>query len=113
MEKLTNEQIEAKATDLSKAKGNTVTPIVITVNDEQIIGYFQEPEYDVLMYVTDAYLNKEISKAAEAVIKNALIQEESDPRILSSERKNAKIKASFATASLKLVMPFVDEYKKK
>ncbi len=112
--KLTPDQIEAKAKELSEKLSNKVTPIVLTAADgEQIVGYLQEPEYDVLMYVTDAYLEKQISKAAEATLKNCLIVEESNPRINSEKRSDAKIKASFANACMKLVTPYVDEYKKK
>ena len=114
MEKLTNDQIEAKAAELSTSKGNEVTPIVFTTDKgEQIIGYFQTPEYDILMYATDCYIAKEISKAAEATLRNCLIAEESDPRITSTSRNDAKIKASFANACMKMITPYVDEYKKK
>lgn len=112
--KLTLEQIEAKAKQLSEKLNNKVTPIVFTAdNGEQIVGYCQEPEYDIMMYVTDAYLAKEMSKAAEATLKNCLIIEESNPRITSDKRSDARIKASFVNACLKLVTPYVDEYKKK
>lgn len=114
MEKLTIEQIDAKAAELSEKFKNKVTPIVFTdSNGDQAIGYFQEPEYDVLMHATDCYIAKEISKAAEATVKNCLIIEESDPRISSTSRTDAKIKASFVNASLKLVISYADEYKKK
>jgi len=111
---LSQEQIQTKADELSAKFGNTVTPIVFNISEtDQVIGYCQEPEYDVLMYATDCYLSKEISKASEATLKNCLIVEESDPRILSNDRKNARIKASFTSAVTKLIIPFVDDYKKK
>jgi Fe2+ transport system protein B len=114
MSKLTEKQIESKAKELSDKLKNKVTPIVITdAEGNQIIGYFQEPSYDVIMYATDAYIEKQISKAAEATLRDCLIAEESDARITSTLRSDAKIKASFTNACLKFVSPFVDEYKKK
>lgn len=114
MSKFSNEEIQAKADELSAKFGNTVTPIVFNVSDDdQVIGYCQEPEYDVLMYATDCYLSREVSKAVEACLKNCLIVEESDSRILSTERKHARIRASFTNAVTKLIIPFADEYKKK
>lgn len=110
---LSLEQIEEKAKELSVKLNNKVTPVVMTADGEQIVGYFQEPEYDVLMYVTDAYLEKQMSKAAEATLKNCLIVDESHPRITSELRKDAKVKASFVNACMKLMTPYVDEYKKK
>lgn len=114
MEKLTTEQIEAKAAELSVEFGNTVTPIVFISDDgSQVVGYCQEPEYDIMMYATDAYMGKEMSKLAEAAVKNCLIVKDSDPRILSTKRCDGKIRASFASACLKLVTPYIDQYKKK
>lgn len=106
--------VDKKASELSEKLGNKVTPIVITIDDgSKVVGYFQEPKYDVLMYVTDCYIEKKLSLAAEATVKDSLIVEESDKRITSDLRKDAKIKASFTNAVLKLVAPFADEYKKK
>jgi len=114
MKKLTEKQIEDKAIALSKQYDNKVTPIVITDEEgAQVIGYLQQPSYNVLMYVIDAYMDKQVSKAAETTLQDCLLREESDPRILSESRKDAKIKASFASACMKLVTPLVDEYKKK
>lgn len=112
--KLTIEQIETKAKELSEKFNNKVTPIVFTTEDgEQIVGYCQDPEYDIMMYTTDAYIAKEMSKAAEATFKNCLIVEDSNPRIISDKRMDARVKASFVNACLKIVSSYVDEYKKK
>ena len=113
MEILTQEQIEAKASELSIKFDNKVTPVYFTDDDEQVIGYFQEPSYDIRMYVTDMYIAETLSKAYEAAINDSLIKEESSPRITSSLRKDAKIKASFTNAMGKMLAPLVDEYKKK
>lgn len=111
--KLTKKQIDDKAAELSKKLDNKVTPMVIFIeNDEQVVGYFQEPQYDTIMYFVDAYQNKEISKAGDYALKDCLIKEDSDPRIHSDERKHSRIKASFAYACTKFLAPHLEEYKK-
>ena len=110
---LTMEEIEAKAKDLSEQYKNTVTPIVVMMDGEQVVGYFQEPEYDILMYAVDCYVEKKISLSAEATFKNCFLAAESDQRIIKEERRYAKLKASFTNSCLKMVVPYVDEYKKK
>ncbi len=111
MKTLTKTQIDAKASELSKKFDNKVTPMVIEANGEQIIGYFQEPSYDTIMYFIDAYHNKEISKAGDAAMRDCLITEESDPRIASTERKNSRIRASFSYACVTFLSPHADAYK--
>lgn len=114
MENLSQEQIEEKAAELSSKYDNKVTPIVMTDDGgNQIVGYFQEPSYDVRMYLTDCYVNKELSKAYEAALRDTLIVEDSNVRILSSSRKDAKIRASFVIGISKMLAPMLDEYKKK
>lgn len=110
--KLSIEEIEAKCEELSKGTGTKVVPMIVTVDEEQIVGYFQEPSYDTIMYAVDAILNKQASLGNEAAFKDCLLPE-SDPRISSSERKYARIKATFTNGCLKLILPYVDEYKKK
>ncbi len=105
--------VKAKADSLKEAYG-VVTPVVITDDDgTKIIGYMQKPDYDSIMYCTDCILNKQTSLAAEQALKSCLITSESDPRITSSNRQDGYIKAAFTMASLKMVKPYVDEYKKK
>jgi hypothetical protein len=109
--KLTKSEIDLKAAELSVKLDNKVTPTYFETPDgEQIVGYCQEPEYQVLMYVVDMYTSREISKAAEALVTNCLIREESDKRILSDKRKDAKIRSSFTQSVLKLAIPYIDEY---
>ncbi len=110
----TTEEIEAKAAELSKSLSNKVSPVVITDNDgAQVVGYFQEPSYKALRYFVDCYGKGDLGLSLEYTLSDCLIKEESDPRILSEERKDAKIKFSFAQACAKLLAPYVDEYKKK
>ena len=52
--KLSLEQIEEKATELSKKLDCKVTPIVTTDRDgNQIVGYFQEPGYEIQIYAAE------------------------------------------------------------
>ena len=111
--KLTESQIETKAKQLSTDHDCEVPPIVIDANGEQIIGYFLEPSSNIVLFAMDAYYAGNLSEIAEAVIKDCLIEEESSPRINSDKRKDSKVKFSFANACMKLITPFVDEYKKK
>ena len=111
---MTIEEIEKKAKDLSqKLDGEKVTPIVLNHEGEQVIGFFREVSYDIRLAATDAFIDKQTTKAAEWVMQDALIKEESDPRIMSQARKDANIRASFVMQAVKLVAPLVDEYKKK
>ena len=89
-----------RAAELSKEYG-TVTSITINVNDEQVSGFFKEPSYDVLLYINDCILDKQLTKGAEAIVKNCLIPEESDPRIIDTQN-NPRIAASFVIAATKL-----------
>lgn len=116
MEKLTTEEIQSKAAELSKKFDCEVTPISTTDREgNQITGYFKEPEYDVQISSAEwiSGNQKQIGLAGEAIIKNCLITEESSPLILSDERKHAKIKAFFTLACTNMLQPYIDEVKKK
>lgn len=111
--KLTKKQIDDKAAELSKKLDCKVTPMVVNIEGgEQIVGYFQEPQYDTIMYFVDAYQNKELSKAGDYALADCIIKEESDERIYSTARKHSRIKASFAYACTKFLAPYTEEYKK-
>jgi len=113
MEKLTKKQIDAKALELSKKLDCKVTPAIVD-NAEvgQVVGYFQDPSYDTIMYFMDAYQAGQSSKCADYALKDCLLEAESDPRIVSNERKHSRIKASFAYAAIKFITPFTDGYNK-
>ncbi len=111
--KLTEPQIDAKAKQLSKDNDCKVTPIVIDAEGEQVIGYFLEPSAPVMLYALDEYNAGNLSNIAEAVIKDCLIEAESSPRINSDKRKDSRVKMSFASACMRLITPYVEEFKKK
>lgn len=97
----TPEQIQDIVNKMAETYGK-VSPIVINVDDtDQVIGFFREPSYDVLLYTSDCLGNKEMSKGGEALVRYCLIAEESDQRILDKENF-PKIAASFVLASFKL-----------
>lgn len=105
--------VEAKATSLKEVYG-VVTPIIITDDDGvKVVGYFQKPSFDTIMYCTDQILAKQITMAAEQVMKDCLIASESDARINSGLRQDAYLKAAFTMETLKFVKPYTNEYKKK
>lgn len=107
------ESVETKAKSLFEAYGK-VTPIIITDDDgAKVVGYLQKPLYDTIMYCNDQLLNKQTTMAAEQLLKDCLIKEESDLRILSSSRADAGIRAAFVMSALKMIRPYTDEYKKK
>jgi hypothetical protein len=113
MEKLTKKQIDAKALELSKKLDCKVTPAIIdNVDIGQVVGFFQDPSYDTIMYFMDAYQAGQTSKCADYALTDCLLESESDPRIMSNERKHSRIKASFAYAVIKFITPFTDGYNK-
>lgn len=94
---MTNEE---KIAELQPKYGK-VTVIEIDAEGETITGFFKEPSYDVVLYVTDCLGGKETSKGGEALIRYCLIPEASDTRI-TDQQNNPKIAASFVLAAFKL-----------
>jgi hypothetical protein len=114
MEKITQEQIELRAAELKEKEGCEVKPIIYSpVDGEQVIGYLREPSVDVILYLGDTILAGNYSTGKEAALKDMLIVEASNPRILSRERKDARIYASACRDAANFAQPQVNEYKKK
>lgn len=113
MEKLTTEQIEAKAKELSGQLKCKVKPIVFEAEGEQIVGYAQQPQYQVILYCQNAMANEKNDDAMEAVLRDCLLPNESDPRMSSDERGNAMIKATTALSCVEMLTPYLDSIKKK
>lgn len=82
-------------------KYGKMTVIEIEAESETITGFFKDPSYDVILYVTDCISGKEHSKGGEALLRYCLIPEASDPRI-TDQQNNPKIAASFVLAAFKL-----------
>ena len=113
MEKLTTEQIEAKAKELSEREKCEVQPFVFEA-DEQIVGYLKEPTADDILYAGDTYLQGNYSSGKEQLLKSCLIMPESNERILNkTERRNARIYAAACREAGNMFQPYLNEYKKK
>lgn len=116
MTKLSKEEIEAKAAELSKVHKCEVTPIVFTdtKTDEQIVGYLKEVDnYNVLLPAVDKFLSGSMTEGAEIILNYSLIREESSPRILSDDTKDVKIKVGAVMACIPLLKFYSNEYQKK
>lgn len=114
MEKLTTEEIDAKCAELSGKLGVKVKAFVfITDDDEQIVGYLQEPTADAVLYLGDTMMQNNFSTGKEAILKDTLLKEESSPRIESKDRKNSRIYAAACREASNLFAPYLNEYKKK
>jgi len=88
---LTNEEIEGKAEELAKALGiHRVIPIAFIEAGEQIVGYMKEPSRMAKLAVMDKALLGGYS-AAEEIMKDLVIKDHSDPRILSEKPEHDKI----------------------
>lgn len=98
---MTSEEIQQKVIDLTPAYGN-INVITLQLEDgDTAVGFMKDPSYDVLLYMTDCMVGKEMSRGAEAMVKYCLIPEASDSRIMDRD-KYPKIAASFVLQSFKL-----------
>jgi tellurite resistance protein len=113
MEKLTTEQIDAKVKELSEKLKCKVKSIVFEVEGEQIVGYAQAPQYQVILFCQNAMANGKNDDALEAVLRDCLLVADSDPRMNSEERGNAMIKATTALSCVEMLTPYLEALKKK
>ena len=116
MTKMTIEEIEAKASDLSTRLNCEVKPIMF--NDkktgEQIVGFLKEiDDYNVLIFAVDKYMSNNTVEGCEAILRHCLIKEESSPRILSDDKKDIKVKVGAVLACVPLIQFYSNEFKKK
>jgi hypothetical protein len=110
---MTTEEINVKAETLSANLKCKVKPIVLDVDGEQVIGFAQQPNYQVILFCQNAMANGKNDDAMETVLRDCLLPTDSDPRMLSDDRGNAMIKASAALACVELLTPYIDTLKKK
>jgi len=113
--KLTSEQIEQRAAELTEKHGVKVTPIVFEEPDtgEQVIGYLKEPNRLAKTRILDKALSGAVLSAAHDLLELTIIPEESDPRIMSEAPENDKYNLGAAVAAQDLVKFAVNVYKKK
>jgi hypothetical protein len=113
-EVLTNDQIEAHALELEKKYSCKILPVAFIDEDngEKIIGYMKEPPRMVKYRVFDKASHSPFTAASE-LLEACLIQEESDPRILSERPEHDKFNLGAAAAALSLLTLSASTYKKK
>ncbi|HWB93502.1 MAG TPA: hypothetical protein VG605_16695 [Puia sp.] len=87
---LTNEEIKEKADKLADQLGFGVFPICFIEAGEQIIGFVKEPSRLQKIAVMDKAMMGGYS-AAEEILKEVVLKEHSDLRILSEKPEHDKI----------------------
>lgn len=114
MEKLTFEQIQEKADELSKKYSVKVFPIVFEDAETgvQVVGFAKEPSRMVKARVLDKALSGAVTAATE-LMDAILIKEESDPRIYSEASENDKYYFGAAMACQQTIAVSVNQFKKK
>ena len=113
-EKLTQEQIEAKAQQLSEREKCTVTPIVFLdeETDENVIGYIKTPSRLTKLRVLDKAMTSPVTAAAD-LFEAVLLKDESDPRFSSTHADHDKYYLGGTMEAFKLVEMSVNTFKKK
>jgi hypothetical protein len=113
-EKLTDEQIRAKAEELTAQHMAKVIPVVFEEDGstDRVIGFIKEPNRPTKIRMLDKSVFGSASAAAEA-LDICLIREESDPRIYSEASENDKYYMGAAMACFELVKYSVSTFKKK
>ncbi len=112
MEKLTKEQIQAKADEISKELNVKVTPIEFIDGEEQIIGFIQEPNRMTKMRSLDKAMQSPVTAASE-LLEATIIRQHSNPRIMSERSEDDKIYIGAAMCCFELVKVSEDQFKKK
>ena len=114
MEKLTNEQVQAKADELQIREGCQVHPLVFvdTDTDTQVIGFVKEPSRMVKLRVLDKGLISPVTAAAE-LLDAVLIKDVSDARIWDEKPENDKIYLGAVMACYETIQLSTNQFKKK
>lgn len=114
---ITNEEITAKAEELSiKYKGEVTPMCFFDVGEkgsgDQIIGYVSSPPRIVKMRVMDTAV-KSAMFAAEELLQSCLLKDESDPRIWSDAPECDNIHIGALIACSDMIKYLSNTYKKK
>jgi hypothetical protein len=108
---LSQEQIIAKAQELSKSLNVKVYPFVLKNGDDKVVGYVKEPSRLSKYRYLDKAMTGAMSAAAE-LLEVCLIKEESDPRIMSEAPENDSFNIGAATFCASLLNVATDSLKK-
>lgn len=109
-----DEQVAAKAAELTAKYGVKVNPIIFTVPDIEgnIIGYLKEPPRFVKLRIMDKGLTAPVSAASE-IVDAYLIREESDPRIYSEDPNNDRFYIGATMEAYATIKIAINQFKKK
>lgn len=113
-EKLTSEQIEAKAEQLSQRENNKVTPIVFLDEEtgEDVVGYIKTPSRLTKLRVMDKAMTSPVTAASE-LFEAILLKDDSDPRFSSTHADHDKYYLGGTMEAFKQVEMAVNTFKKK
>jgi hypothetical protein len=110
---MTNEEILAKAGELSQREGGKVHPLIfLDENGERIVGYLKEPPRHVKLRVMDKGLTAPATAAAE-VVEGFLLKADSDPRIWDEKPENDRYYLGATMEAYNLISMAVNQLKKK
>ena len=110
---MTNEQVSAKAEELTKAHGVKVHPLYFVTEDgDPVVGFLKEPPRFVKMKMLDKSVTNPISAASD-IIDGYLIKEESDSRIYDEKPENDKYYIGATIEASKIIEAAINQFKKK
>jgi hypothetical protein len=113
MGKLTQEEIEAKASELKEQLKVDVHPLVFQTGEgDQVVGYIKEPDRMVKLRVLDKGMISPVSAAAE-LFEVIMIKDASDPRIWGEKPEFDKFYLGAVIACYDLIKLSVNTFKKK
>ena len=109
---MTNEEVKAKADELSKQHSVKVHPLLFKVGkNEQVVGFIKEPPRFVKLRIMDKALISPVSAASE-IVDAYLIKEESDARIYDEKSENDMYYIGAAMEAYNLIQVAVNQLKK-
>jgi hypothetical protein len=108
-----NEQIQAKADELSITHKCKVHPILFTDPDtnENVIGYLKEPPRHVKLKIIDKGMTHPFSAASD-IVDAYIIKDESDERIYS-ETGDDKYYLGACGVAQSIIQTSINQFKKK
>jgi hypothetical protein len=112
--KMTDEELQARADELSVVHSVKVIPMAFEEegNSERIVGFIKEPNRITKLRMMDKSVMGAFTAAAE-ILEACLIREESDPRIFSEKAEHDKIYMGAVMACYDTVKYSVSTFKKK
>jgi hypothetical protein len=110
---MTDQEILAKAGELSQREGCRVHPLCFKTDGEEIVGFIREPQRIVKQRALDAAIQKGTTVAAGELLEALIIRDESDPRIFSDESQYDEFYFGASMACFELINISQNAFKKK